>query len=122
MRTWGRVYPVDQNGVKIPGSKGVWTIVQTDANGFNDDVYITDLIQVLKLNLNESPFYAQWGIPAHPAVIQQVFPDWYIWQIQRQFSPYFANLVVAKVPASVPTYRIDITTNQGKKKSLEIAT
>lgn len=115
MRTWGRI--VNEDGTKT------WVEVQTDANGFNDSVYITDLIQVLKLNLNESPFYAKYGIPAHPAVIQQVFPDWYIWQIQRQFAPFFASLIVSKVPAGItPTYRIDITTNDGFKKQLEIAT
>ena len=115
MRTWGRVPDAD-------GKLTKWVLVETDAQGFNDYVYLTDLIQVLKLNLNESPFFANYGIPAHPAVIQQVFPDWYIWQIQRQFAPFFSSLIVSKVPAPDPTYRIDITTNQGLKQSLEIAT
>jgi hypothetical protein len=96
MRSYGRVYPRDSNGVIIPGSKGVWVEVDTDASGDSTAVYLTTLCQVLQLNLNESPFYANYGIPAHPAVIQQIFPDYFIWQTQRQFSPYFASLIVAK--------------------------
>lgn len=114
MRTWGRIIG--------PDGKKKWVVVETDENGFNDSVYITALIQVLKLNLNESPFYGKYGIPAHPAVIQQIFPDWYIWQVQRQFAPFFSSLIVSKIPAARPTYRVDITTNQGAKKQLEIAT
>jgi hypothetical protein len=116
MRTYGRM-PI------VPGGKPVkWVEVDTDTNGFNDNVYITTLIQVCKLNLNESPFYANYGIPAKQAVIQQVFPDWYVWQIQRQFAPFFASLLVAKEPGPIPTYTMNVTTNQGVKAQLSIAT
>jgi hypothetical protein len=116
MRTYGRV-PI------APGGKPVqWVEVTTDANGLNDNVWLTTLIQVLKLNLNESPFYANYGIPAKQAVIQQVFPDWYIWETQRQFAPHFASLIVAKEPGPIPTYTVNVTTNQGVKAQLQIAT
>ena len=49
-----------------------WREVDTDANGFNDFVYLTALVQELKLNLGESPFWADRGIPAKPSVVQQV--------------------------------------------------
>ena len=55
MRTYGRVYAED-------GSY-TWVEVSTDANGFDDMVMLTTLAQVLKLNLGESPFYANFGIP-----------------------------------------------------------
>jgi hypothetical protein len=43
--------------------------VTTDANGYNDAVYLTTLSQVLKLNLGESPFYANYGIPQYQSVL-----------------------------------------------------
>ena len=65
MRTYGR--PINQDG-----SLGPWTEVTTDANGFNDMVMLTTLCQVVKLNINESPFFADWGLPAHQSIMQQV--------------------------------------------------
>jgi hypothetical protein len=123
MRIWGRIYPTDAAGNRIPRSKGTWVMIETTPAGKNDEVYLTNLIQVLKLNINESPFFADRGIPAHPSVTQQVFPDWYVWEIQRQFSPFFASLIVAKVPAATPTYNIDVTTNEGfKMPTVQVAT
>lgn len=98
----------------IGGSpKYIWVAVETDANGNNDNVYITALLQCLLLNLNESPFYGDWGIPAHPSVIQQVFPDYYVSLIQQRFAPYFASLLITKLPSATPTYRVLITTHTG---------
>ena len=42
----------------------VWVVVETDANGFNDLVYFSNLLQVLQLGLGESPFFSNFGIPA----------------------------------------------------------
>lgn len=118
MRTWGRV-PNGLGGMK-------WIVVETDVNGFNDYVYITALIQCLKLSVGESPFYANYGIPAQQSVVTQIFPDFYVNQMQQLFSPYFASLIIAKVPPVAgnpdPIYNINIVTNQGARVSLEIAT
>lgn len=108
MRTYGRV-------------NGVWVKVETDENGFNDDVYVTTLIQNLKLSLGESPFYANNGIPAQKSVISQIFPDFYVNQIQQQFSKYFASLLIAKIPATYPLYRVNLLTNQGARIDGELA-
>lgn len=113
MRTWGRT--TDEYGNKT------WVEVTTDANGFNDYVYITTLIQTLLLNLGESPFYADRGIPAHQSVIQQVFPDFYMSRTQQQFSQYFASLTLARLPGTTPTYRMDVTTHSGAKVQAVIA-
>lgn len=107
MRTYGRI-PNGAGGLK-------WVRVDTDAKGFNDMVWLTTLIQCLKLNLNESPFYANHGIPAKPSVIQQIFPDFYVARTQQQFAPYFASLIIAKEDASFPEYRVNVTTHQGVK-------
>jgi hypothetical protein len=112
MRTYGRATNPD-------GTKK-WVEVTTDANGFSDWVYVTALCQALLLNLNESPFFAQYGIPAKPDIVQQVQPDFYITRTQQLFAPYFANLVVAKQGSNPPTYKINVTTMQGAKASLNV--
>lgn len=108
MRTYGRVY--DENNVPS------WVVVTTDDNGFNDAVYMTTLIQCLKLNLGESPFYANYGLPDHQSIMQQIAPDYYVSQTQQQFAQYFANLSISKLPPgknNTPTYRVNIITQQG---------
>lgn len=107
MRTWGRTY----NELGVP----TWVEVSTDANGYNDLVYVTTLAQTLKLNLNESPFFASFGIPAHESVMQRVFPDYYVAFTQKQFAQYFAALTIAKVATPYPSYILNVTTHQGVK-------
>lgn len=107
MRTYGRT--TDEFGKKT------WVVVTTDANGFNDNVYLTTLAQVLKLNLGESPFFGNYGIPAHPSVVQQVFPDYYVAYTQQQFAQHFASLTIAKQPLPFPSYIINVLTQQGSK-------
>ena len=87
--------------------------VQTDANGNNDMVWLTTLCQVLLLNLNESPFYATFGIPAQQSVIQQVFPDYYVSLTQQIFSQFFASLIITKLDSPTPTYQVLVRTHQG---------
>jgi hypothetical protein len=112
MRTWGRVGQVN-------GLGGTWTEVTTDANGYNDAVYLTTLIQCLKLNLGESPFFANYGTPAEPSVLTQVQPDYYVLQTQQQFAKFFGSLIISKTqPTKVtnpakPTYSVNVVTQQG---------
>ena len=101
MRTWGRL------------PDGTWQEVSTDANGDNDAVYLTTLIQVLKLSPGESPFFADYGIPAQASVISQLFPDFYANLTQQQFSPYFASLTITRSESDPPTYQVDLVTNAG---------
>lgn len=113
MRTYGRTY--DAN--KVP----TWVEVSTDAAGRNDLVWATTLCQVLQLNLNESPFFANYGIPAKNSIIQQVAPDFQVMRTQQQFEQYFANLIISRVPnPSAPVYRVNVTTNQGVKLNADV--
>ena len=115
MRTYGRIINPD-------GSK-TWVVVSTDANGYNDSVYLTTLAQVLKLNLGESPFYANFGIPQYQSVMTQVFPDFYVMQTQQQFSPFFASLAINKQPgATSPTYAVNALSHSGALLNNEIPT
>lgn len=76
-------------------------------------VWLTTICQALKLGRGESPFWANYGIPAQQSVVTQVFPDYYMAQTQQQFSPYFLSLTLAKIPGRTPTYQINATTPQG---------
>lgn len=106
MRTYGRIINPD-------GSK-TWQVITTDANGYHDDVYLTTLSQCLKLNLGESPFYANYGIPQYQTIMTQVFPDYYAMQTQTQFAPYFASLAITRVQgSSPPVYSVNVVTNSG---------
>lgn len=107
MRVYGRVYAED-------GSY-TWQVVKTTPAGGNEAVYLTALVQCLKLNLNESPFYASSGIPAQPSIVQQLFPDYYVSLTQQRYAPYFANLTVSKLPVSTPTYDISATLMSGEQ-------
>jgi hypothetical protein len=111
-RAWGRVYAED--------GTYTWTIVTPDANGNLDAIYITALIQTLRLNLNESPFWASIGIPAHPSVISQLYPNYYVNRIQQFYAPFFANLTIVFQGAPfdaeerpVPTWDVNVLTKSG---------
>jgi hypothetical protein len=119
MRVYGRTY--DENG------NPSWAVVQTDANGLNDYVYLTALIQELKLNLNESPFWGNRGIPAGPSVVTQVAPDYYTLLMQQRYAPYFLNIMISKQTRvtdakgrPVPAYRINVTTHLGVQIETEV--
>lgn len=134
IRAWGRVPATPSDGAIWgqatfggpqqfgPGSgQGyVWQVVETDANGFSDYVYITALVQCLKLNLGESPFWADWGIPAQRSVTQQVFPNYYVTLMQQRYSKFFASLQITQVQNPTPTYNVYIVTNQGVVVQLQI--
>lgn len=104
-------------------SGGTWVEVTTDANGYDDAVWLTTLIQALKLNTGESPFFANYGIPAHETVVTQVFPDYYAAQTQVQFSPYFASLSITRVQGSFPpVYDVYAVCHSGAVVGVRVAT
>ncbi len=115
LRTYGRYQPTMNNPLKTR----VWIEVDTDANGFDDSVWLTTMCQCLKLNLGESPFFSDYGIPAHQSVVTQVQPDYYTARTQRRFAARFASLIVSKVPATpvngmfTPTYNVRAVSHYG---------
>jgi hypothetical protein len=83
-------------------SNGVWAEI-TDT-GY---IWLATLIQTLRLNRGESPFYAGYGIPAIQSVLTQIAPDAAVAQTQAQFAAYFSSLTVSRVAgAAVPTYNV----------------
>lgn len=114
MRTYGRTY--DDDGIPA------WVKVQTADDGSNDLVYVTALIQTLKLNLNESPFYANYGLPYQQTIMTQIFPDFYVARTQQQYAQFFASLLISKRSGTRnPTYDVSITTHQGVKLKTSVS-
>jgi hypothetical protein len=115
MRTYGRIVP----DILYPDVKK-WVEVDTDERGFNDMVYLTTLLQVIKLNLGESPFFSNYGIPAHPSIVSQIAPNLYMTRIQQQFSKYFLSLIIYRGPDAPdergipsPNYYVSVITQYG---------
>ncbi len=116
MRVYGRVGQVNGRG-------GTWVVIETDADGFNDMAMLTALVQCLKLNLGESPFWGNSGIPAQQTIVTQVFPDFYAALIQQQFAPYFASLIIQRVQGSFPpVYSVNVTCHNGAIIQTQVAT
>ena len=124
MRVYGRT--TDEFGNRE------WVVVTTDINGFNDYVYLTALAQEIQLNLGESPFYGNRGIPAEPSIVSQVAPDYYSSRLQQLYAPYFMNIMVYRVPGpnplgldptgtGAPVYRVQVITHQGVQQMYTIA-
>lgn len=120
MRTYGRTRDV------LTGDK-TWRLVSTDPGGFNDSVWLTTLAQVLKLNLGESPFFGDWGIPAHTSIVLQIAPDYYMALTQQRFAHYFASLILTRVPDAIddggrpsPAYQINCLTNYGAQIGVQV--
>lgn len=112
MRTWGRITHED--------GRQEWVAVETSPAGDNTSVWLTTLVQTLKLSLGESPFYAQYGIPAQQSIVQQIYPDYYVNIVQQQFAQYFASLTIKRVPGKggeQDTYRVDVITFEGVEYS-----
>lgn len=112
MRTYGRI--------RNPDGSRSWVVVETDANGFDDLVWVTTLCQTLLLNLGESPFFADYGLPDANSIVQQIAPDFYVARTQRQFAAYFASLVVSRTASDPPTYAVNVTTHQGVKLNASV--
>lgn len=109
MRTYGR------------NALGKWVEVSTDENGYNDGVYLTTLVQCLKLAPEESPFFSQYGIPGVASVVQQVLPTYYVNQLQSFFVQFFSSLQITLIQTDPPIYNISAITNSGSKIISEVA-
>jgi len=113
MRTYGR------------GIDGKWYEVDTDANGFDDDCYLTTVAQVLTSQLQESPFFPQYGLPARESITSRTHPDYWVGKVREQFLRFFTNITIIKtvdITNNTPTYNIDVLKNDGSAASTTIRT
>lgn len=70
-------------------------------------IYLATLVQTLRLSQNESPVYANYGIPGQQSVMTQIAPDAAVNRTQNQYSQYFANLSIMRDQTAInPTYNI----------------
>lgn len=112
LTTYGRITNAD-------GSR-TWVEVTSTPDGYDDPVWLTTLAQTLQLNLGESPFFSNYGIPGKESIVQQIFPDFFVARTQQQFAPYFASLLISRVSNSPPTYLVNVTTHQGLKYNFNV--
>lgn len=106
MRTYG-VDPKTQQWVEVTNTSYVW---------------LATLAQTLRLNQGESPFYANYGIPAENSVHTQIPPDLAVNRTQTQFAPYFASLTILKQQNAVnPTYNVNAVFQNGTIISTTVA-
>lgn len=97
MRTYGKT------------DSGQW--VRINETGY---IWLATLAQTLRLNQGESPYYANYGIPAQQSVMTQIAPDAAVNRTQTQYAPYFANLTVTRQQnATQPTYNISAIFQNG---------
>ncbi len=116
MRTYGRIN-------QINGIGGQWVEITTDSNGFDDNVWLTTLVQTLKLSEGESPFWSSYGIPAVQSITQQVFPDLQVSLMQQAFAPNFASLIINRVQGSFPpVYSVNAQFQPGVVLPFQVAT
>jgi len=86
-------------------------------------IWLTALVQTLRLTTGESPFYGNYGIPGQEAVMTQVAPDVALNRTQAQYAPFFASLtIVRQQNASEPTYNVYATFQNGTKIQTIVAT
>jgi len=86
-------------------------------------IWLATLVQTLRLNTNESPFYSNYGIPAERSVHTQIAPDLALNTIQSQFAPYFASLAIIKQQNTTqPTYNISAVFLNGTVIQTVVAT
>lgn len=124
MRVYGRIFDTANPDVYH------WVEVDTAPDGSNDFVYATALTQVLKLNLGESPFFANYGIPGRESVQYQIPPDIQVAITQQQYAPFFASLIITRTDVApttlqqipLPTYSVRILTHQGVQLAQEVPT
>lgn len=105
MRTYGR------------DSAGNWKMVTTDLNGWDDDVYLTTLAQVLQSDINESWLFPEMGIPARQSVIGQTHPDYFVERVRAHFAQFFPSITITQTTQSdnTPVYYVDVLKNDGSE-------
>lgn len=112
-RVWGRVTQSD-------GSR-TWQAFETDENGSDDMPNFIWLQNALLLNTNESPFYADWGIPVQRTLATAIYPDYYTAKTQQRFSQYFPSCSISRIQGADVSYSVNITTKSGVQVSQKLS-
>ncbi|QCE32947.1 hypothetical protein FAI41_04685 [Acetobacteraceae bacterium] len=94
-RIWARTGKPDQNG------KRQWISVS------NNTAILTWLQQAVLLQLGESPFWVDWGLPVIGALTQGIYPDLYIQKTKERFQPYFLNININRTVPDTPEDQIN---------------
>ena len=99
-----------------------WVTIDTQQGATDDQVYVLWLIQSLKLNTLESPYWPSSGVPMWQAMQNTFYPDSSIADIQAAFSQYFTYLSITRTSAPDPTYSVLVVTKSGLKSNITVVT
>ena len=112
MRIHGRQLNAD-------GTK-TWVTLDTENGDSLDAIYVLWLIQTLKLNTLESPYYPGAGMPIYQAMQNTFYPDSRIAKIQANFSQYFSYLSITRLTNPDPYYQIIVITKNGVTGTIQV--
>jgi hypothetical protein len=114
LRTYGRSTNQD-TGITS------WVTVTSTPEGSDELVWFTDLLQALQLDLGESPFFGNVGIPVQETIASGIYPDFYVNALQNYYSPNFAVLYITRDSTQFdPTYDVYVQFSNGDINYLQI--
>jgi len=105
-----------------PDGTKTWVTLDTAKGDSIDTIYVLWLVQTLKLNTLESPYWPDWGVPIWQVMQNTFYPDSSIAKIQANFSQYFSYLSIARVPNPDPYYSVTVITKNGTTKTIQVLT
>ncbi len=111
-----RIYGRQQN---LDGSK-TWITLDTASGSALDEIYVLWLIQTLKLNTLESPYFPGSGVPIWQAMQNTFYPDSSLAAIQASFSQYFSYLSITRLTNPDPYYNIIVVTKNGVSGTIKV--
>lgn len=110
------------HGRKInPDGTKTWVTYDTAAGDPIDAIYVVWLIQALKMNTLESPFWPGWGVDIWQSLQNTFYPDSSIANMQAEFSQYFSFLSITRQSDPDPHYAVSVITKAGVPLNYRVA-
>jgi hypothetical protein len=103
-----------------PDGTYTWVTLDTVTGASIDEIYVLWLVQSLKLNTLESPFWPGWGVPIWQAMQNTFYPDSSIAQLQANFAQYFAYLSITRLNDPDPFYQVIVITKNGTYQNFKV--
>lgn len=103
-----------------PDGSYTWVTLDTANGDSQDAIYVLWLVQTLKLNTLESPYFPGSGVPMWQALQNTFYPDSSLATIQATFAPYFSYLSIVRLTNPDPYYKITVITKGGANTTFQV--
>lgn len=103
-----------------PDGTKTWVTLDTTKGDSEDQVLVLWLIQTLKLNTLESPFWPSSGVPTWQTMQNTFYPNNSLAKIQSEFSKYFTYISISRVTKPDPYYNVTVITKNGVKSTVQV--